>query len=85
MADGRKRSGPLTDSLWSPSSPKERAIRLGRGIRVRRYYCCVLVLYFKAPPFFGQLLVLQAAPGLMGRAQGRSPSTRSFSGDCSNV
>ena len=35
--------------------------------------------------FCGQLLVLRAAPGFMGRAQGRSPSPQSFSEDCSNV
>ena len=35
-------------------------------------------------PFRGYLLV-RAAPGLMGRAQGRSSSPQSFSEDCSNV
>ena len=35
--------------------------------------------------FCGHLLVLRAAPGLMGRAQGRSPSPESFSEDCSKV
>ena len=35
--------------------------------------------------FCGQLLVLRATPGLMGRAQGRSPPPHSFSEDCSNV
>ena len=45
----------------------------------------VRLLYFKAPPFCGQLLVLRAAPGLMGGAQGRSPPPHSFSEDCSNV
>ena len=51
MADGRKRSGPPTDSSSSPSFPRERAICLVPGIRVP-WYCCVRVLYFKAPTFF---------------------------------
>ena len=51
MADGRKRSGPPTDSSSSPSFPKEGATCPELGIRVRGY-CCVRVLYFKAPSFF---------------------------------